>query len=305
MTRAALLAVTIAACSRGGAPATPAPPPARVVGADAGDRLRDADGLVRPEAAAGIYWIPYATCDECARPAALVAYLFDDVGPARAAVRALEGRLRLGLPYVVHTEPLMAGPGRIAVVVGAFGTMADASAAAAGSEPIGGAVATLIPIDEYWPSEEPHQVTAIDRGGPVAAWSADDLRAADEAAGARLEAEDLEARADDPFERELAKRTPACTVQPGDLFVVEEAQFDWYRFAPVWCGATLAYVPWTSTLLGHAVVLPDGRGGHVLRQIVGAECDSPIIREWRYDEHGRRAREPEGGGDDQLALGGC
>ena len=74
---------------------------------------------------------------------------------------------------------------------------------------------------------------------------------------------------------------------PGDVFVVDDGDVDWYSFAPVRCGTTLAYIPWAQSLLGHAVIVRDGRGGQTLSQVVGAECDRPIIQTWRYDADGR------------------
>lgn len=301
--------VAAAACARGGAAVAPRPPPGpapTVIGADAGDRPRNADGDLRPEAVAGLYWQPYQTCDDCAAPAALAAYVAPDAVTARAITAALDGRLALGLPYVVHTDELFAGPGGLAVVTGAFTTRADAAAAVAGSEPIAGVAPSVIEATAYG-AEAPRHVTAIDRGGPVPAWSPADVEAAEAAMNAsvpdaRQTAETQRRR----FLRELGKRPPACTVAPGDLFVVDDAEVDWYWLAPVRCGGALAFVPWTATLLGHAAVLPDGHGGHRLRQVVGAACDAPIVDEWIYDRAGRHPRPPPtDGADRSLALGGC
>ena len=67
------------------------------------------------------------------------------------------------------------------------------------------------------------------------------------------------------------------------------------------CGDQLAYINWTQSLLGHAVIVRK-HGTQTLTQVVGAECDTPILRTWRYDADGRH--------DDitppvQLARGGC
>ena len=86
--------------------------------------------------------------------------------------------------------------------------------------------------------------------------------------------------------------------------LVEDIELEWYAFAPVHCGSDLAYVPWTRSLLGHAVIVMGTSGRHELRQIVGAECDSPIIQTWDYDERGRHERRSESSGE-LLASGGC
>lgn len=311
MTRAPLaLVFAAAACTQGSGPARPtntAAPAPKVIGADPGDRVRDDAGQIRPEATAGLYWHPYVTCDDCAVPAAVVAYVAPDAAAARAIVAALEGRLRLGLPWVIHTDHLGAGLGGVAVVTGTFSTREAADRAAAGSDPIGGVAPRVIAIEGAYGPDTPRHVTVIDRGGPVAAWSQADIRAVDQAMS---ESDDPDAQQTMKsqarwFARELAKRPPACTVQPGELFVVEERELYWYRYAPVRCGDRPAYVPWTSTLLGHAALVPDGTGGHRLFQIVGAECDSPIIEEWRYDRDGRHPLTPEDSDGPQLALGGC
>jgi hypothetical protein len=52
----------------------------------------------------------------------------------------------------------------------------------------------------------------------------------------------------------------------------------WYDWAPVRSpDGTAGYVAWTDTLLA-ATVHPDGR----VVQVVGAECDSPVMAERRY-----------------------
>src|SRR4029077_15155757 len=99
---------------------------------------------------------------------------------------------------------------------------------------------------------------------------------------------------------EARKHTPLCNVDPGELFVVEDAEIKWYEFAPVRCHGKLAYIAWTSSLLRHAAIIPDG-AGYRLFQVVGAECDSPIIRDWRYDREGRHVESAA----PMLASAGC
>ena len=82
---------------------------------------------------------------------------------------------------------------------------------------------------------------------------------------------------------------PLCLIEPGTFFAVKDRTFNhrYYAHAPVRCpdGAE-ALVSWQSTLLDTAIV-PDDAGRAVLSQVVGAECDSPLVEIWYYDENGR------------------
>ncbi len=290
------------------APAPPAvaPPPAAAPPAAA---KQAEPPPLRPEATAGLYWEPYVTCYDCDRPDAVVAYVVSDAREARAIVAALDGKLAFGLPYVVHTDDLGITPRGIAVVIGNFGDRAAATAAAATAPVIArhhAVVHGLTENDELGtPHDPPSHVTVVDRGAPVPAWSKRDV---DRATAAMNDSEDPAAHETLVAEhawvaRELAKRTPLCVVKPGDMFVVQESELRYYAFAPVRCGGRLAYIPWTKSLLGHAVIVPDReRGtGYQLIQVVGAECDSPVEGTWRYDEAGRH--------DDSdgalVAVGSC
>jgi hypothetical protein len=310
--RRLLVTLLLGACgSRSSEPSTPSTPPApdiTVIGADPGESiLRDFDAAIKPEATAGLYWIPYVTCLDCQPPTALVAYITPDESTARTIAAAMQGKLRLGLPYMVHTDEIGASPRGVAIVTGSFDKREHAEQAAAGSTAIAGVSPSVIAIDkDHW-SEAPRHVTVIDRGAPTPAWSADNLRAV-ETAMSESSDPDVQNTLQSQrrwMQRELAKRTPACTVAPGDLFVVEDAELEWYSFAPVRCGASLAYVPWTRSLLGHAVIVMGTSGRHELHQIVGAECDNPIIESWDYDATGRHERRRESAGDPLLASGGC
>ncbi|HUQ02421.1 MAG TPA: hypothetical protein VM261_07985, partial [Kofleriaceae bacterium] len=265
-----LLASVLGACDSHSSspPTTPPPPPdITVIGADPGeDTLREIDAAIKPEATAGLYWLPYVTCHDCEPPTAIVAYITPDEATARAIVAAMQGKLRLGLPYVVHTDEIGASPRGIAVVTGSFDERAYAEHAAAGSDAIAGISPAVVDIDkDYW-KEAPRHVTVIDRGGPTPAWSAADLHAVEQTMS---ESSDPEAQNTLESQRrwmqtELAARKPACTVNAGDLFVVEDSELEWYSFAPVRCGKTLAYVPWTRSLLGHAVIVMGTSGRHEL-----------------------------------------
>jgi hypothetical protein len=289
----ALLA--LAACGAPPTPATPAP-----------TRPASAASTPAPIAAAGLYWRPYVTCDECAKPAAIVAYLVGDEGEARRIQATLADNMALGLPFAVHTDQLGVTPAAIAIVIGAFATAGEAERAAAGAATIAGQRAQVVPVgatdaDTFVTPE--HEVVSVDRGHPVPAWSQRDFEAASAARDASTDPSahsTLEAM--HAFvQRELRTHKPLCTIAPGELFVVREDDIRWYEAAPVRCGDQLAYIAWTASLLGHAVVVPDDRG-HRLYQVVGATCDSPEIKSWRYDDAGRH---DEPAAPSQLARGGC
>jgi hypothetical protein len=288
-----ILVVLLAACS------APARAPARAPAIAPAQAPQPPQPAARaptsPEATAGLYWIPYTTCDDCAAPTALVAYVTQDEARARRVTATLDGRLALGMPWVIHTDQLddggtrivVADPG-IAIVIGSFATPAAAKSAADRAPAIDGVHARVIDLasSERADSlgEEAQLVTVVDRGAPVAAWSARDI----EAVSNRLDSGEYEGTREQALARELAKHRPACTVQPGQLFEARAKDLRWYEFAPVRCGRNRAYIPWTASLLGHAVIVR-GKSGDRLFQIVGAACDSPDIREWTYDEHGRHS----------------
>jgi len=261
---------------------------------------------VRPEDTAGLYWLPYATCDDCIAPQAIAAYVAPDEHVARTIRGALDGKLALGLPFVVHTDELGLAPPGIAIVIGAFSTPDGAARAAAASPVIGGLHAQSFAIDKAAPAETPRHVTVVDRGGPVRAWSKADV---DAAKAALDETTDADAHATLAamhawLLRRLATRPAACTVLPGDLFVVDDSELDWYELAPVRCEGQPAYIDWTQSLLGHAVIVRE-HGAQTLTQIVGAECDSPIMKTWRYDADGRHDDAAAPPPQVASAKGGC
>lgn len=255
-----------------------------------------------PETTAGLYWVPYTTCDDCEAPAALVAYVTPDETTARSILHALDGTLALGLPYAIHTDDLATAGSAIAIVTGSYSVTAAATAALAHLAPIAGVAPAVIdlgslPRDQI--AAESHHVVVIDRGSAVPAWSTADVEAifagSDDADGA--DGSDDEPSTHGSFHvhlmRSLRTRRPACMVQPGDLFVAgPDDHVQWYDLAPVRCNGQVAYVEWTSTLLGHAVIVrDDSRDGvrATLSQVVGAECDMPFIESWVYDRNGRHA----------------
>jgi hypothetical protein len=264
-----------------------------------------ADAKIRPEDTAGMYWIPYETCDDCAAPAALAAYVTPDEGRARTIRAQLDGKLAFGLPYVIHTDQLDNGGSRvvvprrgIAVVLGSFGTVDAARDAAKKAPAIAGVHAIVLDLKEWTDSfgDAAHLVTVVDRGAPVPAWSARDIK---RMMGV-IDNGEYEGSREQAMARALAKLKPLCTVKPGDLFEARAKDQRWYELAPVRCGREPAYIPWTASLLGHAVIVKQG-SGYRLYQVTGAMCDSPNIDEWRYDEHGRH-----GDGDTPLlASAGC
>ena len=294
--------------------AVPVPAPATATATGSGSGSDPAP--TRPESTAGLYWLPYSTCYDCTAPVALAAYVTPSEREARAITHALAGKLALGLPYVVHTEELgLARRPAIAVVLGSFSSRAGADAARVAAPVLGGRRPIVLDI----PSENgdgdgggayvesPHHVTVVDRGGAVPAYSPKDVQAAEAAVdGGSFDTIDA---MHDAARRAIAPRHPLCTLQPGDLFVVRDADVKWYDFAPVRCGGRLAYVAWTSSLLGHAVIVRDASGSARLSQVVGAECDRPIIRDWPYDDHGRHDDPPSpdapAGKPSVLASSGC
>ena len=261
----------------------------------------------RPEDTAGLYWIPYATCTDCGAPAALAAYVTTDVTHARKIRAQLDGKLAFGLPYVIHTDQLDDGGSRlvvprrgIAVVLGAFGSIDAARAAAKKAPAIAGEHAIVIAIASADATaslgDAAHLVTVVDRGGPVAAWSARDIAAVMKV----IDNGEYEGTREHALASALAKLKPLCTVQPGDLFEARAKDQRWYELAPVQCGRERAYIPWRSSLLGHAAIVKQG-SGYRLYQVTGAACDVPTIDEWKYDEHGRHGGEA----DVILASSGC
>jgi hypothetical protein len=165
--------------------------------------------------------------------------------------------------------------------------LAAAARAPAASPVVAGQHARAIAIDvRAEPPEAPRRVTVVDRGGPVQAWSKADV----DAAHAALAAAPNPPRTQDGTHawlvRWLAARPAACSVLPGDLFVVEEDEIDWYELAPVRCNGRLAYIEWTQSLLGRAVIVRRG-ATHTLTQMAGMDCDSPFLKTWRYDAEGR------------------
>jgi hypothetical protein len=285
-----VVAAMLAACTSAPPPAAPMPPPPADAAATTG---------IAPENTAGLYWVPYVTCDDCAVPQAIAAYMTPDEHVARAIRAALDGKLALGLPYVVHTDELGVAPRAIAVVIGAFGSRDAAARAASASPVVAGVQARAIAIDpKASPPEAPRHVTVVDRGGPVQAWSKADVDAAKAAVDAAGDP------APDALMRRLATRPATCSVLPGDVFVVEDGDVDWYELAPVRCGGALAYIDWTKSLLGHAVIVRDG-AAQTLTQIVGAACDTPSLKTWRYDADGRHDDAPHAAHAAPLAKGGC
>lgn len=265
---------------------------------------------LRPESTAGLYWIPYTTCPDgdCAQPAALVAYVTPDERTARRIKAALDGTLAFGLPWVIHTDQLDDGGSRlavtrsgIAIVIGTFATRDAAASVAAKARRITGERATVIDIAAATTAdslgETAHSVTVVDRGRPVPAWSAREIAAIYE----KLDNGDYQGDREAELARELHGHTPLCMVNPGELFLFRVKDLKWYELAPVRCRNEPAYIPWTSSLLGHAVIVPD-KHGYRLYQVVGAACDSPDIRDWRYDEQGRHSEQEPA---TMMASAGC
>ena len=283
--RLATIALLVAGC-RSSAPSGPTPeltrPAARA----------DVHATPLP---AGTYFRGYDTCGECDRPRhAVVADIVDTPAAAQALIAALPDAPRApGYPLVVHTDEL--GPADsqrgIAIVLGLFAT-AEAANAWAAHEGGGARVLPLLDDEAWWPSEKgPIRVVRI----AVTSANAYDRREVE-----RIEAELQDRQWETLAEAQLALRArvlalaPACPLARGSIQLWTRDDGDripWYEWAPVRCGDTEAYVAWRDTWLDSSVV-PSGDGGHIVVQVTGAECDTPILGHWAWNTAGKASGEP-------------
>jgi hypothetical protein len=236
-------------------------------------------------------------------PTALAAYFVDDIAEARTIAARLEGTLALGLPFVVHASEVGLARDQIAIVVGAYPGRGDADDAARAVPAIAARRAEVVALPTSDTAEVPERfVVRIDRGARVPAWSRADVEQIETEADESDALRTMAARRKWVLDR-LHAKTPACTLEPGDLFIAASDDLRWYEYAPVSCGKTPAYVEWTTTLLGHAAIVPDG-SGYRIHQVVGAQCDSPILESWPYDARGRH-RAPAAEDKPRMVLAGC
>ena len=246
---------------------------------------------------AGTYYstVTYrAVCDGCVVPRfAVIAGVFDDEAACVEPLKKLSTvPLQVGYPMIVHTEelaPVSEDLLGIAVVLGLF---ADRDQAKVWLEEMGSLVGAVRIVellerdaayDRAFAAVEPGdsgelvqaRLVRIQEGAPVPAYSWQDMDAYEQEHG-------IGPIPDGALE-------PLCTIDPGTFFVVKDRTFNhrYYAHAPVKCASgEPALVSWRSTLLDTAII-PDSHGRGVLHQVVGAECDSPLIESWYYDEMGR------------------
>jgi hypothetical protein len=234
---------------------------------------------------AGAYWYTYSACDDACRvPKVATILRFTTPEVARPAVALLEGKLPPGYPVILHQDQLTiaAKPGLDVIVV--LGFHVDAAKADAYLVDLGALAgkATIEPIlDGFPPADKPdatgvHLVSRIDRG----------TYGANLPAYHRADVVGPDGQAIDPAR--IGKAPSACRVRLGDFFIVERADVLWYRWAPVRCDGQVAYIPWRSSLLGGATVLP-GPDGPRLRQVTNVACDAAGFTTWKYTLKGRAA----------------
>lgn len=243
---------------------------------------------------AGLYWVGYDTCDGCPRPNAATAAIVENEAAARAALAQLPPGLPLGYPLVVHTDELGLADRSvrgIALVLGLHRSPAQGVQwLRILNEHVPEARVFLLGAGESWVGGVGRTIARIAAGAPVPAYE-------------RAAVAELENQQSDEIEPEVlaARLQPLCTVEPGEIFLAQVDDLEWYRWAPVRCGDQPAYVTWRATLLGWATVIPTD-DGYRLRQVTHVECDQPDIEEWPYDGETGRGRVA---GGLPGALGGC
>lgn len=242
---------------------------------------------------AGIYWTGYKTCEGCPTPAAITASLSLSIDQARARLaRAPAAELAVGYPVVVHSDQIRSNAGvGILVIYGMHASAADAEAwrGYLGSREVEASVFTVEAGDQAPSKEGAKVITQTLPGGARPAYFPAHVEAAERAA---YEAEQwLEPEA------VAAKLEAACQIPAGSIYVAEENELEWYRWAPVMCGDERALIPWRASRLGNAVVIRRG-GGYVLRQITAVECDSPTFQEWQYTRAGKSGEAGVAASDD-------
>ena len=238
---------------------------------------------------AGDYFRPwYSTCPWCPRPnVAVVAGIFDSDAEAAAVVARIPAGLPFGYPLVLHSAELgLADRTRagVVVVVGLFGDVASArswrDARGAAFPPT--SLQALMSEEAFSqslaaklnPGTPPKSVVRIAPGAPVPAFTERELVKLGEGVAWR---------------RSHAKPShPVCLVPPGAIFTVGEADFQFtYRWAPVRCGAELAYVAWEKTMHKSTVVPAANETFHLVQVTDIASEDEPVYSEWLFDADGR------------------
>lgn len=264
------------------------------------------DGRVEPlprSLAAGTYFttVTYrSVCDGCRAPRfAVISGVFHDEEACTETMKKLSAvPLQAGFPLVIHTDELAPTPEDLVGIAVVLGLFEDGEAAEEWLKDMGqfvGGAEVIELLDreaaydrayaavEAGEEEELVQtrLVRIQAGRPTPAYTLRDVDEYEQEHG-------IGPVPDGVIE-------PLCLIEPGTFFAVKDRTFNhrYYAHAPVRCpdGAE-ALVSWQSTLLDTAIV-PDEQGRAVLSQVVGAECDSPLVETWYYDENGRYRLEGE------------
>ena len=212
-------------------------------------------------------------CSGCAVPSHAVVH---GVHPSLGAV-TLVGvpSVELGYPLVVHSEELGLSDDSqhgVVVVSGLFASQDDAQRFV--RERGSGVVEALATPEEYrkrFGSEPDYRIVTVTQGGPVPAFSS---------------VPDQQLWQKTP-PNQTVKAASDCSVPAGARFalhreVVLEHYYAWVR---VTCDGKPAYIRWIDTLLDATVF--SSKDGPAVRQVVGAECDSPLVWEWPYTGEGK------------------
>ncbi len=181
----------------------------------------------------------------------------------------------LGYPLVVHSEELgLADDSRRGVVVvsGLFASRDDARRFV--RERGTGEAVELAPEEVYakrFAHDPDHRIVTVAAGKPVPAYK---------------DVPDPNLWQHEP-PKQTVKATAVCTVPAGARFLLaRDALLEhYYSWVKVSCDGAPAYIRWIDTLLDAAVV--GGPGSYRVRQVIGAECDAPLIWEWPYAERGK------------------
>lgn len=243
---------------------------------------------------AGTHFRGYDTCGQCDAPThAVVAGIVDTPVAAEAAIAALS-RVPSdpGYPLVVHTDELgLVDTQRgVAIVLGLF---ADGDAASAWLVHAGTSARVVALEGQAWAPSTDAPTRVVRIAVPTA-------KAYDRRAVLQIEAELEEREWNTLVDRQQALRervlalAPTCTLAQGSIQLWTPRGDDglrWYQWAPVRCGDTDALVAWRDTWLDSSVV-PTGDGEHIVVQVTGAECDTPLLAHWPWSRTGKGVGEP-------------
>lgn len=236
---------------------------------------------------AGLYgqW-PYesAVCEYCEAPRhALLWAVHADPEAARADVENLTQKdldLQPGYPLVVHTDELGITPDGydgIAVVLGLFATRDDAEASrddlGLGAQRL--SVIDVPGLDEMRDFRGEHDIKRVARvHRDATAWRVTDVE--------RL-MQDKPGIAYAPSPKLLTIEPADCEVSTGRLIVTPQFVDKWgYRFVETTCDDEPVVIRVADTLLRAVVIYELSEKQWVSKQVLGVECDQPVVgqRAW-------------------------